>query len=201
MGLTNGQQAAIIIVVVIICLYVFIERDKMRGFEGMGEVDRGVENGKFIDTLSNREASTDLDKQLESRQKEIAIEVDKNKCLSETAFMDGREFMGVASEYFYPINGGDTEKNQKYGFVSKLDDGQLGNAGMNYNVCHKSCCSSTYPPPFKTDNDPFIMANKDKFVQNNFMCNDGVHDTGCSCMTKKQRDYLANRGNNGRSCI
>ncbi len=47
-----------------------------------------------------------------------------------------------------------------------LDDGAGGAMSLQHNLCSKSCCSSSYPVPFKQRYDPFVCANKSKFVPN-----------------------------------
>jgi len=89
-------------------------------------------------------------------------------------------------------------KNPKnYGEIGDiLDDGSNGYAGLNYNLCSKSCCSQQYPPPFMTSLDNFVCNSKDKFVPSNYVCNNGYQDTGCLCITEKQQQFLQNRGGN-----
>jgi hypothetical protein len=89
-------------------------------------------------------------------------------------------------------------KNPKnYGEVADmLNDGSDGFAGLNYNLCSKSCCSQQYPPPFMTSFDNFVCNSKDKFVPSNYVCNNGYQDTGCLCITEKQQQFLQNRGGN-----
>jgi hypothetical protein len=78
-----------------------------------------------------------------------------------------------------------------------LDDGAKGTAGLNFNLCSKSCCSQQWPTPFKLKHDPILCANKDKFVPTNYMCNNAWQDSGCVCMRKKQGTHLNDRGGNG----
>jgi len=92
---------------------------------------------------------------------------------------------------------GVTSHNDKYGQSNILDDGDMGNAGLNYNMCSKSCCSPQYPPPFPLGKDDLVEKNKGKFVGSGYACNNAWQDSGCMCMTKKQSDFLASRGNNG----
>lgn len=79
-----------------------------------------------------------------------------------------------------------------------LDDGAGGEMSIQNNLCSKSCCSSQWPTPFKTKNDPYVCANKDQFVPSNVYCNNSFQDAGCLCLTKKQGQFLYNRGGNGR---
>jgi len=78
-----------------------------------------------------------------------------------------------------------------------LDDGANGEYSIQHNMCSKSCCSAQYPVPFKQKYDPYICDNKDKFVGSNIMCNNSYQDSGCLCLTKKQSQFLKNRGTNG----
>jgi hypothetical protein len=45
-----------------------------------------------------------------------------------------------------------------------LDDGAGGEASIFSNLCSKSCCSAQWPTPHKAKHDPYVCANKDKFV-------------------------------------
>lgn len=84
----------------------------------------------------------------------------------------------------------------KYGIVDGLDDGEGGSLGLNYNLCSKSCCSEQWPTPFKLPYDKFICGNKDKFMPSPYMCNNAWQDSGCVCLTKKQSNFLTERGTN-----
>jgi len=107
--------------------------------------------------------------------------------------VSGSEFVGLPQE-IEPANGAATVAN--YGAVDRLDDGYNGAGGLNYNVCSKSCCGPQYPPPFALEEDEFVAKNKDKYVPNNYMCNNAWNNSGCVCMTKDQREYISSRGHN-----
>jgi hypothetical protein len=77
-----------------------------------------------------------------------------------------------------------------------LDDGAGGSAGLQFNMCSKSCCSEQYPLPFKMPVDSAVCASKSEFVPNNYMCNNAWQDTGCVCMTKDQANFIGSRGGN-----
>ena len=77
-----------------------------------------------------------------------------------------------------------------------LDDGAGGNMGLMTAPCSKSCCSDQWPLPFKLKYEPYICGNKDKYVPNNYMCNNAWQDSGCLCLTKDQSNFLENRGGN-----
>jgi len=78
-----------------------------------------------------------------------------------------------------------------------LDDGANGEMSLQNNMCSKSCCSEQYPTPITLEEDPFIAANKDKFVPNKIFCNSPTNDAGCMCITKDQARFLQTRGGNG----
>jgi len=79
-----------------------------------------------------------------------------------------------------------------------LDDGANGEMSIVNSLCSPSCCSEQWATPFKQKYDPYVCANKDKFVPSNIMCNNSFQDSGCLCMTKPQQSFLYNRGGNGR---
>lgn len=79
-----------------------------------------------------------------------------------------------------------------------LDDGDGGDMSIQYNLCSKSCCSPQWPTPFKLKYDPYVCANKDKFVPSRIFCNNSFQDAGCLCLTKDQARFIYNRGGNGR---
>lgn len=107
--------------------------------------------------------------------------------------LDNSPFVGLPDELVVPW-----AKNQDgYGEVDMLDDGMNGNAGLNFNMCSKSCCSPQYPPPFPLGSDPLICNSEDEFVPSSYKCNNGWQDSGCLCMTKEQALFLNKRGNNG----
>ena len=79
-----------------------------------------------------------------------------------------------------------------------LDDGDGGDMSIQYNLCSKSCCSPQWPTPFKLKYDPYVCANKDKFVPSRIFCNNTYESSGCLCLTKDQARFIYNRGGNGR---
>jgi hypothetical protein len=83
------------------------------------------------------------------------------------------------------------EKNNIMEFATNL-----GNDTMAFNRCSKACCSKQYPLPFHLPIDKDLQNNINDFVPSRFTCNNNWEDTGCLCMTKKQSDNLAERGNN-----
>lgn len=102
------------------------------------------------------------------------------------------QFVGLPEELLPPwyVN------PNSYGEIDMLDDGMNGNAGVNFNMCSKSCCSRQYAPPFSVPSDPMVKNSNTKFVPNNYMCNDGWNDSGCLCLTETQSEFLNSRGGN-----
>lgn len=78
-----------------------------------------------------------------------------------------------------------------------LDDGSGGEMSIQNNLCSKSCCSEQWPTPFKMKYDPYVCKNKSEFVPSNTFCNNSFQDAGCLCLSKKQSQFLYNRGGNG----
>ena len=83
-----------------------------------------------------------------------------------------------------------------YGEAEILDDGAKGNLSFGYNMCSKSCCSNTYPPPFSVTPDDFLLRSKDEFVPTSYSCTNAWQDAGCLCMTREQAYHLNSRGSN-----
>lgn len=79
-----------------------------------------------------------------------------------------------------------------------LDDGANGEFSIQNNLCSKSCCSSQWPVPFALKYDPTVCQNSNEYVGSNIMCNNSFQDSGCACLTKKQANFIYNRGTNGR---
>ena len=122
----------------------------------------------------------------ETRQKEVSIKpllYEKHTGVISA----GSEFVGVPDVIIPP-----------WGESDGLDDGAGGSMELQYNMCSKSCCSPQYPPAFGTDYDALVCKNKDQFVASGYRCNNSWQDSGCLCMTKKQRDFLSNRGGNNK---
>lgn len=61
-------------------------------------------------------------------------------------------------------------------------------------MCSPDCCSKQWPVSFDVKRDPRIK-DSNQYVPNNFMCT-GKYGTGCACITKEQKDYLNERGEN-----
>jgi hypothetical protein len=107
--------------------------------------------------------------------------------------IDESSFVGLPDKLVSPWANNPNE----YGKVDVLDDGMSGNAGLNFNMCSKSCCSPQYSPPFPMGSDPLICNSNDEFVSSSYKCNNGWQDSGCLCMTKEQALFMNKRGNNG----
>ena len=64
---------------------------------------------------------------------------------------------------------------------------------LDTNKCSRDCCLYTQWPV------PHMPTKKsDKYVGTNFMCNG--NGGGCLCVSKKDREYLARRGQNFMPC-
>lgn len=72
----------------------------------------------------------------------------------------------------------------------------IGDNGLNFNLCSKSCCSDQWPVPFKMPVDKMTCGNTDEFVPSNYFCNNGWQDSGCLCLKKDQADFVNSRGQN-----
>ena len=68
---------------------------------------------------------------------------------------------------------------------------------LDQNICSTQCCKHTqWPVPFNT-NDPNADPNLFKdYIGTNLSCNNGPTGGGCLCVTKKDYEYLSNRGIN-----
>lgn len=78
-----------------------------------------------------------------------------------------------------------------------LDDGAGGEQNQINNICSKSCCNTNvWPVGFDMQDDPYVVANRDKFVGSNQYCQ-GDYSSGCMCLTKKQASHVLRRGGNG----
>ena len=76
-----------------------------------------------------------------------------------------------------------------------LSDGANNEYSYEYNKCSPACCADTCTSvPTGYEKDRAEM--KDKYVLTNQTCNSSFQSTGCLCATKKQQDFLANRGGN-----
>jgi hypothetical protein len=103
--------------------------------------------------------------------------------------VSGSELLGVPDEIA-------TAWGASYGTNDNLDDGNDGIYGLNYAMCSKSCCSPQYPTPFNQDADVVVDKMKGEFAPNSYKCNNAWQNSGCLCMTNKQKDFLTSRGGN-----
>lgn len=72
----------------------------------------------------------------------------------------------------------------------------IGDTGLNFNLCSKSCCSDQWPVPFRMPVDKMTCSSTDEFVPSNLYCNNGWQDSGCLCLKKDQADFINSRGEN-----
>ena len=80
--------------------------------------------------------------------------------------------------------------------TSQIGSTDLGDNGLNFNLCSKSCCGDQWPVPFKMPVDRMTCGSKDEFVPSNYMCNNGWQDSGCLCLKKDQSKFIDSRGDN-----
>jgi len=107
--------------------------------------------------------------------------------------LDGPGYEKGLSESAYQEPGSSIPSNYYF-----LDDGAGGEMSIQHNLCSKSCCSEQYPTSFKQQYDPYVCGAKDQFVPSNIFCNNATQSAGCLCLSKKQAQFLYNRGGNGR---
>jgi hypothetical protein len=98
------------------------------------------------------------------------------------------------ADYPWAKNGG----VHPYGETDILDDGSMGNMGLNFNMCSKSCCStnSVWPAPHSMTPDDFVLMSDKEFVPSSYSCSNSYQDAGCICLTKDQSRFMRSRGNN-----
>ena len=80
-----------------------------------------------------------------------------------------------------------------------LDDGANGEMSVQNNLCSKSCCSPSWPVPFKERSDPFVCngLKNGLYTPSNLFCSNSFQDAGCACLTKEQGRFINQRGNGG----
>ncbi len=175
----NNVQKTLVVLIVVAVVYI-VYKNYVEKLDDKAEV-------QITNAPNNKQDSTEL------KQEDIPTQVmlyDRRTGIVTAA----SEFVGLPSE-IEPATGSELISN--YGRIDRLDDGYNGGMGLNYNMCSKSCCSSQYPPPFELEKDVMVDKMKNKFVPNNYMCNNAWNNSGCVCMTSKQRDYIEGRGGNG----
>lgn len=173
--LTKNQKVVLVVVVLLIIWFVYNRYENLTG-----------EKAVITNKPNNNQDATEL------KEKDPVIHPRVYDRIS-GQITDASEFVGLP-EQIYPANGGNAVSN--YGVVEKLDDGYNGEMGLNYNMCSKACCSPQYPTPFALESDEQVNKMKDKFVLNNYACNNAWNNAGCVCMTKEQHNYLSSRGGN-----
>jgi hypothetical protein len=169
----NKIATGIIVVLIIIVLILAATREK---FESVSQSILKVDNTQMKDSSIN------IPPRLYDRRTGVVT--------------DASQFVTLPDEIVPAWGLEQDESLNNYGLVDKLDDGNSGLMGLNYNMCSKSCCSKQYPTPFTQDVDVVAELNSDNFTASQYTCNNAWQDTGCVCMTKKQKEFLASRGNN-----
>lgn len=162
----------IIAILIFIIIYFWIKKSKNNDIEKLSDLD--AENPQFV----------------EGKQENITIKPKIIDAGSGT-IMSGTDF--DPSQYMSPWYDAYTGNSKNYYL---LDDGEGGAAGLQYNMCSKSCCSDQYPLPFDMPKDKEIIENKSEFVPSNYMCNNAWQNSGCVCLTKHQANFISSRGGN-----
>jgi hypothetical protein len=170
---SNKIAAGVIVVLLIIIVIVLATREN---FESI------TPTVLKVDSTQMKDSNIDIPPRLYDRQTGVVT--------------DASQFVTLPNE-IVPAWGLEQDNSlNNYGLVDKLDDGNSGLMGLNYNMCSKSCCSKQYPTPFTQDVDVVAESNSDNFTPSQYTCNNAWQNTGCVCMTKKQKEFLASRGNN-----
>ena len=175
--LTTTKKVIVVVIILIVIYFVFKKTENLE--------DAGKEV-VITNKPNNKQDATEL-KQPEPEHSPVLY--DRKTGIVTAA----SEFVGLPDEIL-PAWGSESVAN--YGKIDRLDDGYNGAMGLNYNMCSQSCCSPQYPPPFALEEDKMVEQHKDKFVPNNYVCNNAWNNTGCVCMTKKQHEYIGSRGGN-----
>jgi hypothetical protein len=177
--ISKNQKVVLIVVVLLVLWFIYTRYENLNG-----------EPIVITNTPNNKQDATEF------KQEDSVIHPRVYDRIT-GQITDASEFIGLP-EKIYPANGENIVSN--YGVVDKLDDGYNGEMGLNYNMCSKSCCSPQYPTPFELESDEQVNKMKDKFVLNNYACNNAWNNAGCVCMTQEQHKYLSSRGGNAPTC-
>ena len=165
-----------------------------------------IENNQYDDILKSSNEDIEIkntknDTNMKNIKNDIYSENDLNIPYSDKKYyynnigtiMSGQDFIGTN------IKIGDNEDIVQHSTPIDshlLNDGMDGTFLLHNNLCSKSCCSEQYPVPFKLQYDKYVCQNKNEFVPSNYICNNSMQDSGCLCLTKKQGNFLYNRGGN-----
>ena len=77
-----------------------------------------------------------------------------------------------------------------------LNDGSNGELMLHNNVFSPSCCSAQYPLPFSLSVDQNLVAVADQLVPSSYTGNSMFSDSGCACMSARQRHHIVTHGGN-----
>lgn len=148
-------------------------------------------NERFVD-----QRNTVVNQPIDVRQNEIEIIQPPKYNAYDTSIQSGSLFI-PQPEYY--TTQGDKVTLDNYNITSdvvKDDMTNIGDNGLNFNLCSPACCSDQWPLPFKTPVDTMTCQNKDEFVPTSYFCNNGWQNSGCLCLRKDQNDFLTSRGYN-----
>lgn len=192
----KDNAASTVIVVIILCVVFVLIKKFMHKKEGYGPgvsvspapATTGVPTGQAQPATAGT-AGTPGTPVATSTSSQTGVDVQTGSIMSGPGF----EASEISNPEGAPVSSEQIPANYYY-----LSDGAGGEMSIQHNLCSKSCCSEQWPTPFKQKYDPYVCANKDKFVPSQIMCNNSFQDTGCACLTKKQAEFMYNRGGNGR---
>ena len=192
-NLINWAIIAVVVAIVLVLLYPvaknYICEDAPENFDSVVELPEGInpEEGSF--EVAPEEAAL-------ATAHKIDVPVNANG-----PFVDSKTGALIDGPGFEKGEIDDVHQERSTGIPSNyyfLDDGAGGEMSIQHNLCSPSCCSEQWPTPHKQKYDPYVCQNKDKFIPSNIMCNNSFQNSGCLCLSKKQGQFLYNRGGNGR---
>lgn len=91
------------------------------------------------------------------------------------------------------VDGDEDSDDQAVLEMDVLDDGMLGEGGLLYAPCSVSCCSAQDNVPGELQTHEM---NGNSYVKSPYMCSNSWYNSGCVCMTSKQKKFLGSRGGN-----
>ena len=164
----------VVAVIVVASILLFIWRRFREGFEGMEPVAEPVAVPVTMPAMAEPVATPSVN---------VAVgTIMDGPGMEPTGVMTGAFSNAVPDNYYM------------------LSDGSANNAfSVQNNVCSKSCCSESWPTPFKQKTDPYVCAalKNEELVSSRMFCNNAFNDSGCMCLTKNQARFLYTRGGQG----
>ncbi len=199
-NLTNKKYVLVcvaLVAVVIMYLWVFKPMMATRGesgesFEAFNQgQEQGQEEAAVMHAVDQEQAMAQ--QQVAAAAGSVAVPDAPYIDTQTGTLLDGPGYEKGLSESAYQEPGSSIPSNYYF-----LDDGAGGEMSIQHNLCSKSCCSEQWQTPHRQKYDPYVCGAKDQFVPSNIFCNNSFGDAGCLCQSKKQAQFLYNRGGNGR---